>query len=400
MGSAVAVRLRHRPAAPGVWKPPPSVPGADAGPPSLVVGGPVASGAAVATSAARMLHGDRHHTHRAHGHGPSKGHEAWATDVGGAVEAQVTASPDGSVLYAATLTNELVALRRDGTIEWRVDLGGRSYGAPCVADDGTLYLGSDARKFFAVSAAGHVLWALQTDADADTSAVLAADGTIVFAAGKSLFSVRKGGDVAWRFTAKDKIYTSPALGDDGTVYVGSQDDHAYAITPNGTKKWDVLLGADVDGAPAIGDDGAIFFGSDASEVVRIEADGKIGWRTNVGGFVRGQLSIDRGGDVVVGTFGPRPREVRIDGKSGQILGAMAIQGTGAKEFGIVGGALEDDQGTLYFGTQDDAVYAVGRDGKVIFRFLTKGDVDAPLTLLPDGALVVPSDDGKIHLIAD
>ena len=79
---------------------------------------------------------------------------------------------------------------------------------------------------------------------------------------------------------------------------------------------------------------------------------------------------------------------------------MAIQGTGAKEFGIVGGALEDDDGTLYFGTQDDAVYAVGRDGAVLFRFLTKGDVDAPITLLPDGALVVPSDDGKIHLLQD
>jgi outer membrane protein assembly factor BamB len=196
------------------------------------------------------------------------------------------------------------------------------------------------------------------------------------------------------------MYTAPAIADDGTIYVGSQDDHAYAISAAGLEKWAVSLANDVDGAPTISDDGAIFFGTDGDEVVKIESDGGIDFRTNVGGFVRGPLSISRDGSLVIGTFGPAPREVRIDGKTGAILGSLHIQGTGAREFGIVGGALEDDDGTLFFGGQDDAAYAIARDGSLRWRFSTGGDIDAPLTLMPDGALIVPSDDGKIRLLAD
>jgi outer membrane protein assembly factor BamB len=83
-----------------------------------------------------------------------------------------------------------------------------------------------------------------------------------------------------------------------------------------------------------------------------------------------------------------------------VRGAFGIQGTGASEFGVHGGALEDDEGTLVFGSQDDRVYAVGPDGKLRWDFLTGGDVDAPLTLLADGTLLVGSDDGSVYALRD
>ena len=400
VGSALVVRVRHPRAKNPEWKNPPVAPGVDAGPPSLAAPSPLPS-APIADHAARTLHGDLHRTHRAHGFAPRNPVETWTADVGGAVEAQVTTSPDAATLYVATLSGALVAIARaDGKIRWRADLGGRSYTAPCVADDGTIYVGSDAKKFFAISAAGAILWTLETESDADTAPAIAKDGTIIFAAGKTLFDVRKGGDVAWRFSARDKIFTAAAIADDGTIYFGSQDDHAYALTSAGAKKWSTALGADVDGGPAIGDDGAIFFGDDANEIVRLEPDGRVAWKVDVGGFVRGALSITRDGSLVLGTFGPAPREVRVDSKSGAILGSFRIQGTGAKEFGIVGGALEDDSGAVFFGAQDDAVYAVDRNGTMRFRIATGGDVDTPLTLLPDGALVVAGDDGKVRLLEE
>jgi outer membrane protein assembly factor BamB len=399
VGGSLATRLVHPRPKISEWKSPPTSPTIDAGPPTLAA--PAFSAIAnTPENAARTLHGDLRRTHRAAGHGPKTARVEWVVDVGAQVEAQVTSSSDGATLYAATLGQGLVAISRDGKIKWRADLGGRIYGAPCVADDGTIYVGSDAKKFFAVSAAGAILWSLETRADADTAAAIAKDGTIVFASGKNVFDVRKTGDIVWRFSARSKIFAAPAIGDDGTIYVGSQDDHAYAISAAGLQKWAVLLAADVDGAPAISDDGAIFFGDDNGEIVRIESDGGLAWRAGVGGFVRGPLSISRDGSLVFGTFGPAPREIRVDDKSGKILGSMSIQGTGAPEFGIVGGALEDDDGTLYFGAQDDAAYAIARDGSVKWRLLTGGDVDAPLSLLADGSLVVPSDDGKVRLLRD
>lgn len=361
--------------------------------------GPMPAKSRVPEHAARMQHGDPRRTHRARGRGPIEAHVAWKTDVGGAVEAQVVTSPDGKTLYAASLGGTLTALGLDGHLVWKTDLHGRVYSTPCVGDDGTIYVGRDGRQFFAITPAGTVRWKLDTEGDADTGAAIAPGGIIVFASERTVYGVRPSGDIAWRFHARAKVYTTPAIGDDGTVYVGSQDHHVYAIGPGGTLMWSADLGADVDGSPALGDDGALFVGTDADEIVRLGPKGDIVWRAAVGGYVRGPLAVGRDGDVLAGVYGPAPREVRVSAASGHVVGAFPVQGTGAREFGVHGGALEDDDGTLYFGAQDNAVYAVDRQGALRWRFATGADVDAPLTLLEDGSLVAGSDDGMVYLLA-
>ncbi len=364
------------------------------------IGGPRPEPSAVDAGPPRMVHGDSRHTHRANAHGPRALKVAWSVDVGGPVEAQVTASPDGQTLYVGTLEGSLLALSRaDGATRWKLSLGERVYSAPCVGEDGTVYVGSDAKLFYAITKEGQIAWKLETGGDADTGAVQGLDKKIYFAAGNTVTAVRPGGDVAWRFTARGKIFTSPALTADGTILIGAQDHRVYALSPAGTQIWSVDLGADVDGAPTIGDDGAVFVGTDGDEVVRLGSRGEIVWRTKVGGFVRGPLSVTRNGDVLAGVYGPTPRQVRLVGQTGKVRGAFSIQGTGAREFGVHGGALEDQDGALYFGAQDDHVYAIDANGTLRFKLKTGGDVDAPLTMLPDGSLVAGSDDGKVYLMA-
>ena len=355
--------------------------------------------AEVPVGAPRTLHGGPRRTHRAAARGPEKPQPAWRVRVEGPVAAQVTVAPDESTLYVATLTGNVVALsREDGSRLWSASLGDRVYSTPLVHDDGgTLYVGTDAKKLVALSAKGQTIFRLETEGEADTAPVFGKDGTVVFAAGKNVYAVRRGGDIAWRFTAKGKVFTAPAITDDGLVIVGSQDHHVHAIGAGGVLAWTIDLGADVDGGPAIADDGSIFIGTDAGDVVKLDAQGHLAWRTPVGGFVRGSLSVARNGDVLAGTYGPVPRVVRLS-PDGAVRGAFAIRGTGAREFGIHGGPLEDQQGVLYFGAQDDAVYAVGPDGALRWRFETGGDVDAPLTMLSDGSVVVPSEDGTVTLL--
>jgi outer membrane protein assembly factor BamB len=344
------------------------------------------------------VHGGARHLHRSSAHGPRTAKVGWRTTVSGPVAAQVTASPDERTLYVSTLDGNVVALaREDGKTRWTAILGERVYSAPLVHDDGTVYVGSDAKKLVALSPDGAVLWRLEVEGEADTGAVFGKDGTIVFAAGSSVLSVRRGGDVAWRFTAKGKVFTAPAVTDAGLVVVGSQDDRVYAIDATGAAAWSTSLGADVDGAAVVGDDGAIYVGTDKGEVVRLDAGGKVAWRTPVGGYVRGVLSLARNGDILTGTYGPVPRVVRLS-PEGLIRGAFAIKGTGAKEFGIHGGPLEDADGTLFFGAQDDAAYAIDLEGGLRWRFATASDVDAPLTMLSDGGLVVASEDGTITML--
>jgi outer membrane protein assembly factor BamB len=367
-------------------------------PPSSLAAPEPRAPARVAEHAARMLHGDPHHTHRATGRLPRAIHPAWTYAADGPVEAQVTSSADEQTLYAASLGGSLTALERNGMKRWSVSLGGRAYATPCVADDGTVYVGSDAGRFFAVTADGRVRWTLETGSDADTGAVIAKDGSILFASGSRVFSVLQNGDIAWRFQAKQKVFTAPAITDDERIIFGSQDGHVYALSSKGELSWSTDLGRDADGAAAIGDDGAIFVGTDAGEVVRLDSTGSVVWRANVGGFVRGTLSLARNGDVLAGVYGPSPREVRVT-PDGEVRGSFPIAGTGARDFGVHGGALEDAELTLVFGAQDDAVYAVDARGELLWRWATGGDVDAPVTLLSDGTLVVPSDDAHIYALA-
>lgn len=345
-----------------------------------------------------MVHGGPRHQHRSSARGPAAVRVGWRTTVDGAVAAQVTASADERTLYVATLGGSITALaREDGAKRWSVALGDRVYSTPLVHEDGTIYVGTDAKRLVALGPEGKVLWRLEVDGEADSGGVFAKDGTVVFAAGSCVHAARRGGDLAWRFAAKGKVYTAPALTDGGLVVVGSQDHHVYALGSGGALAWSIDLGADVDGAPVVDDHGAIYVGTDKGEIVRLDEVGKISWRTAIGGFVRGVLSVARNGDVLGGTYGPVPRVVRVT-PDGVIRGAFAIKGTGAREFGIHGGPLEDASGTLYFGAQDDAVYAIDAEGAQRWRFETGADVDAPLTMLSDGSLVVPSEDGTVALL--
>ena len=358
---------------------------------------PASSGAAV-TPPIRMQHGDRKRTARYAVGGPGAMNQKWKASGLGAIEAQPIPSPDESVIYVASLGGDLVALARaDGAVKWRVPLGGRSSATPCVDAKGNVYSASDAKKLFAVKPDGKIAWTLDLDDEGDTACALADDGAIVLAAGKTLYAVTPNGDVAWRFSARGKIFTAPAIDDRGRVFFGAQDHRAYGVD-HGKKAFAVDLGADVDGSPAIDDDGTVVFGTDGGDVVRLSGDGSAVWSSRVYGFVRGPLSIARGGDVLAGVYGPRSRVVRLDAKTGVEKASFAVPGTGALEFGVHGAPLEDSAGQLYFGAQDDLFRAIGSDGKLLFTLRTEGDVDAPATLLSDGALVVASDDGAVYYL--
>ncbi len=350
-----------------------------------------------------MLHGDAQRTHRAHGRIPDRPAVAWTFRADGPIEGQAVASPDEATLYVATLGGSLWALDRDGHARFQVRLGGRAYATPCIGPDGMLYIGHDGGGFSAIDPAGRVAWTVETHGDADTSAVLREDGLVIFAAGSTVYGVRPGGAIAFRFLASGKIFTAPALirrtedhepGNPARIVVGSQDHHLYALTRDGALAWLTDLGHDVDGAPAIGDDGGIYVGTDGDEVVRLEADGRVSWRAPVGGVVRGALSVARNGDVLAGVYGPSPRLVRVD-ERGATLGGFPVRGNGTRETGVWGGAMEDDSGTLVFGGQDGEVHAVAGDGRELWAYDAHADVDAPITLLGDGTLLVGTYDGDL-----
>lgn len=345
----------------------------------------------------RMLHLDPRHTNRSPFAGPTTPKVVWTFDTQGPIAAAPAVLEDGTILVAS-LSGVLFGLNESGQQRYSVDLGDRIYAAPLVQNEG-VFVGSDVHKFFGITTGGTIRFRLDADSDVDTGAVPTPWGGIVFAGGKIVYAAKPDGTLLWRIHAHRKVYSSPAVADDGTVYVGSQDHHLYAISPDGKVRWHVDLGADVDSAPAIEDDGTVVVGNDKGQIVALAPDsGEVRWRTEVGGFVRGAMSIGRDGTVLAGTYGPTPALVGLDATDGSLRFRFSIAGTGAPEFGIHGGPVEDAAGRLYFGAQDDHAYCLSSDGDLLWKFKTGGDVDAPLVITPRGLLLVGSDDGKLYAL--
>ena len=52
---------------------------------------------------------------------------------------------------------------------------------------------------------------------------------------------RRTGQVRWKLAAADKIEGTPGIATDGTILVGAQDEHVYAVAPDGTLRWWIQL---------------------------------------------------------------------------------------------------------------------------------------------------------------
>ena len=97
----------------------------------------------------------------------------------------------------------------------------------------------------------------------------------------------------------------------GTVYVGSYDDHLYALdTSNLSLKWSYYAAGNVQSSPAVDSNGTLYFGSDLRDpfvdnrnVNALYSDGTVKWHYSTGsGDVRGTPLVMPDGTVYIGSF--------------------------------------------------------------------------------------------------
>ncbi|MBT5320841.1 MAG: PQQ-like beta-propeller repeat protein, partial [Verrucomicrobiales bacterium] len=78
-----------------------------------------------------------------------------------------------------------------GVMLWEFETGERVCSSPAIGSDGTVYVGSDDHKLYAING--------------------------------------KSGVKLWEFETGGPVTSSPAIGSDSTLYVGSRDNKLYAI---------------------------------------------------------------------------------------------------------------------------------------------------------------------------
>ena len=346
-----------------------------------------------------MQHLDAARTNRSPFLAPRNPRSRFTYDAGGPIAAAPIAV--GNAILVASLGGRVALVDRDGKERARIDLHERVYGSPLLVDD-VVYLGVDGGALVALDAEKlTVRFRVPTEGDVDSAILPASDDVIVAAAGRGLIAVDPHGTIAFRVREKQKVYGAPCLAPGGTIVFGAQDDAIVGVGLDGHERFRVAAGGDVDAGCAVGDDGTIYVGDDGREVLALAPDdGRVLFRHETPGYVRGALSVARDGAVLVSTYGKTPSVLALDGKDGHELFRFSIRGTGTEEFGIHGAPLEDRDGLLVFGAQDDFVYGLDPQGGLVFHVQASGDVDQAIVLIDDGLLVVGASDGVLTAFAD
>jgi hypothetical protein len=191
---------------------------------------------------------------------------------------------------------------------------------------------------------------IATGARISAQPALTLDGLVVFGSHDGVVYAAHADDgrVAWRFNTGDRVYGSPFVSAAGSIYVGSDADRLFELTPTGHVDVALATRDDADTAVVPASDGSLRFAS-GRDLYALEPDLTVRWRLEFGG---------------------------------KVFSSPAL--------------LSD--GTAIVGCQDDTVSAIAPDGTIRWRVTTHDDVDATPAVGSDGTVFVGSDDGSVYAI--
>jgi len=180
------------------------------------------------------------------------------------------------------------------------------------------------------------------------------------------------GRVKWQFHTRGSVVSSPAVTGD-TVYVGSNDNHLYAINAaTGTQKWKFKTGSRVTSSPAVSG-GVVYVASYDGNLYAVDAaSGQSKWKFASEGERRFAAKHLHGVEPAAETM-PDPFD--------SYLSSPAVW-----------------DGTVYFGSGDGNVYAVdATSGALRWKFHT-GDVVHASPALSGGTLYIGSWDSYFYAL--
>ncbi|MFC7114590.1 PQQ-binding-like beta-propeller repeat protein [Natronoarchaeum sp. GCM10025703] len=143
---------------------------------------------------------------------------------------------DGTIYLGSTNRTLYAVNAEDGSEQWSADVERDIESAPAVVD-GTAYVPThDVRALDAAD--GTEQWRFETESRARAGAAVG-DGSLYVGDEEGVFYAidADDGTERWRFRTGGSIWAAPLLVDD-TVYVGSNDGTVYALaTADGTERW-------------------------------------------------------------------------------------------------------------------------------------------------------------------
>jgi len=237
---------------------------------------------------------------------------------------------------------------------------------------------------------GAVKWKFKTGNGISSSPAISSDGTIyVGSEDNYLYAISPNGILKWKYETGKRILSFPAISSDGTIYVGSWDHYLYALNPDGTLKWKYQTGDQIWSSPAISSDGTIYVGSEDHYLYALNPDGTLKWKYETGSSVGSSPAIASDGTIYVGSGDHYLYALNPDGtlkwkyETGSYVGSSP--------------AISSD-GTIYVGSWDHYLYALNPDGTLKWKYETGSYIYSSPAIASDGTIYVGSYDHYLYAL--
>ncbi len=279
----------------------------------------------------------------------------------------------------------------DGELVWKKDFGGTTYRDVAIGSENILYWASQIGTAYAIDFDGNLLWEFTPGLEEFSDApCVAPDGTIYIGNQDSyLYALNPDGTEKWKFLCENAFMHTPALADDGTIYIGEGNGIMYAINPDGTLKWQYTAVGFIEDSPSIGPDGTIYFSTLESILYALSPGGELKWRIELDAEYISTPTIDSDGTIYVATNTNGIFAVNPDGSIKWHIDEMNTTGASV----VIGPA-----GRLYLYARDQYVYSLDRDGNEIWKYQTHGGSARPLIIGADSTIYIGSTDWYIYAI--
>ena len=325
----------------------------------------------------------------------------WAFNTGGAVESSPAIGNDGTI-YVGSTAKRIYAINPDGSKKWSIRTKESVYSSPTIGKDGTIYIGSWDYKLYAINPDGSVKWIHSTHGYVGYSdPVIANDGTIYIkhfwnswlAHGSSFYeldAINPDGSQKLEislhndFSLDDVSFASPAVSSDGTIYLGASDRTLYAINSDGSKKWEYNTG-DRSYKPSIGRDGTIYVRAWKNYLHAINSDGSKKWAFKTDDRVHNNPSIAEDGTIYLGA-GENLYAINPDGSQ-----KWAFEANDSVFSPTIG-----RDGSIYIKVGYNNLYAINPDGSQ--KWKSEPAYISSITIGIDGTIYIGSEDNHLYAI--
>lgn len=308
----------------------------------------------------------------------------WTFATGKGIFSSPIVAADGTI-YLGSADRTFYALREDGALAWKVLTGEIIDSAGLLDDRGRVYFGAGDGKLRALDAAtGASIWTMQADDPATNHAFINwFEGNVAIGPSGTLYAPndnfflyaidRDTGAVSWRYKMPDQTWSLPAVDPaTGALYVGNNNTVAllganvYQLDPSGQSGWQASTPGTNAASPMIADGRVLVGGFDGFLHAYEQAQGEELWSFASRDHL--YASPARAADGAIVQASTDGTIYALDAKTGGVKWTYDV-GEPVRSSPAI-----DGDGTIYFGAGDGRLYALNADGTLRWSRLL---IDAP-----------------------